>query len=134
MSSETTASPPVTESATRVLSRPRVAGIDADNDWLCAWCLSPVARETDRFFYDGRSEFAFTNPAGIPFQVITFSQTIGCRETGRPTLAYTWFPGHAWSFSCCAGCGVHLGWFYSGPHQFAGLIYTHLVRAAAALS
>jgi hypothetical protein len=107
---------------------------DPANDWLCAWCLNRVASEKDRFSYDGQSEFCFRNPAGVWFFVITFSRTLGCRQTGVPTLEDTWFPGHAWSYCLCARCGIHLGWHYDGPTVFAGLIRERLVRAALLLS
>jgi len=44
--------------------RAALAGSNAASDWLCAWCLNHVARERDRFAYDGRDEFVFTNPDG----------------------------------------------------------------------
>jgi hypothetical protein len=100
----------------------------AGADWLCAWCLNRVANEKERFRYDGKDEFSFCNPEGICFEIITFSQTLGCVQTGVPTLAHTWFPGCAWSFCQCDRCGRHLGWFYSGEHDFAGLIRSRLVR------
>jgi hypothetical protein len=81
---------------------------DDANDWLCSWCLNPVAREKDRLSYQGESEFAFKNPNGILFHIITFAQTVGCREAGVPTLEHTWFPGHAWSYCVCDRCGLHL--------------------------
>ena len=101
----------------------------AETDWLCAWCLTRVADDRDRFSYEGRQEFSFSNPSGIHFQIITFLQTLGCRQMGTPTLEHTWFPGHAWSHCLCSNCGQHLGWFYSGPHDFAGLIKGQIVRA-----
>lgn len=97
-------------------------------DWLCGWCLNRVANEKDRFQYDGETEFTFTNPEGIRFDIMTFSPTIGCRNVGTPTLEHTWFPGHTWSFCLCERCDRHLGWFYSGLHDFAGLIRNRLVR------
>lgn len=97
--------------------------------WLCAWCLNPVANEDERFQYEGRDEFSFKNPEGLRFEIITFARTIGCRQTGLPTLDHTWFAGHAWSFCNCKECGQHLGWYYIGPHQFAGLIKNRIVRA-----
>ena len=33
---------------------------------------------------------------------------------GVPTTDFTWFAGCAWEFLHCAGCGVHLGWRYTG--------------------
>ena len=98
-------------------------------DWLCAWCLNPVANEKDRFQFEGKDEFIFSNPAGIRFAIITFAQTFGCREFGTRTLEHTWFAGHAWSFCQCDRCGQHLGWCYSGQHEFVGLIKARIVRA-----
>jgi hypothetical protein len=104
--------------------------IDANEtgNWLCAWCLNRVANERDRFQHGG-NEFTFSNPVGIHFEIILFSQTLGCRQTGVPTLAHPWFAGHAWTICQCDRCGHHLGWYYSGPHQFAGLIKNRLVSA-----
>jgi hypothetical protein len=108
--------------------RPATALATPEGDWLCAGCLNRVADEKDRFQYDGKAEFTFSNPEGIRFGIITFSQAMGCRETGVPTLEHTWFPQHAWSFCQCDRCQMHLGWFYSGPHDFVGLIRNRLVR------
>ena len=107
---------------------------DPANDWLCAWCLNRVASEKDRFNRNGSSEFTFRNPAGIRFDILTFSRTIGCEEAGVPTLEQTWFPGHAWSFCLCARCGQHLGWHYAGATEFAGLIRERIVRAMLVLN
>lgn len=107
---------------------------DPANDWLCAWCLNRVASEKDRFNFEGQSEFAFQNPEGIRFHIMIFSRTLSCRPAGAPTLEHTWFPGHAWSCCVCACCGTHLGWFYSGPNEFSGLIRDRIVRAALVMS
>jgi hypothetical protein len=82
-----------------------------------------------RFLDNVQDEFSFLNPDSIPFEIITFSQTLGCHETGVPTIEHTWFAGHAWSFCHCDRCGQHLGWYYSGQHEFAGLISNRIVRA-----
>jgi hypothetical protein len=108
--------------------RPAPATGEAAGDWLCAWCLNRVANDKDRFSYEGKHEFAFSNPERMRFAIITFSQTLGCRQTGVPTLDHTWFPGHAWSYCQCDRCGQHLGWYYTGQHQFAGLIKDRIVR------
>ena len=102
---------------------------DAEGDWLCAWCHNRVANEQDRFPYSGRDEFAFSNPEGSRFAIITFSRTIGCQEAGRPTLEHTWFAGYAWSFCQCDRCGQQLGWYYAGKLHFTGLIKDRIVRA-----
>ena len=107
---------------------------DVKDDWLCAWCHHRVASEKDRFRYHGKDHFIFFNPNGIRFEIITFSQTLGCVQSGERTLTHTWFPGHAWSYCQCQGCGCHLGWYYAGPHDFAGLIKARLVRALYVLN
>ena len=94
-----------------VQNRSLPARCDAAGDWLCAWCHNRVASEKDRFRYEGKEEFAFSNPEGIGFVIITFLQTLGCLQSGAPTLEHTWFPSHAWSYCQCDRCGLHLGWY-----------------------
>ncbi len=101
----------------------------AAGDWLCAWCHNPVANDRDRFCIDGKDEFSFSNPDGLWFEIITFSEISGCRQDGVPTLDHTWFPGCAWSYCICAECGYHLGWFETGQNDFVGLIRARIVRA-----
>jgi hypothetical protein len=110
-------------------TRPVTSTADAATDWLCVWCHNRVANEKDRFHYGAQDQFTFSNPDGIRFEIITFLQTLGCRQTGQPTLDHTWFTDHAWSFCLCAQCGQHLGWYYDGEHTFVGLIKTRIVRA-----
>jgi hypothetical protein len=112
-----------------VESGPEESPGDTAGDWLCAWCHHRVANEKDRFPYNGQDEFAFANPEGIRFAIITFARTLGCREVGKPTLENTWFAGYAWSFCQCGNCGHQLGWYYTGLHQFAGLIKDRIVRS-----
>ena len=107
----------------------RTAGSDPSGDWLCYWCLQRVANDQDRFCYGGRDEFEFRNPERVQFEIITFARTLGCRDAGEPTLEFTWFPGHAWCYCLCGQCGQLLGWSYSGPNDFTGLIKARLVRA-----
>ena len=122
----TLTTPTVSEPSLKSRTVPAVS--TAEGDWLCAWCLNRVANEKDRFKFEGKDEFSFSNPAGIHFEIITFSQTLGCKQSGVPTLEHTWFAGYAWSYCQCDSCGQHLGWFYTGSDQFAGLIKTRIVR------
>jgi hypothetical protein len=116
--------------APELQTRTETSAGDPAGDWLCAWCHNRVANEKDRFQYEGKDEFTFSNPERIRFEIILFSQTLGCRRTGVPTLEHTWFAGHAWSYCHCDQCRQHLGWFYKGQHQFTGLIRSRIVRAA----
>ncbi|HWQ90997.1 MAG TPA: cereblon family protein [Clostridia bacterium] len=115
------------ETELRKRAKPLLA--EPEGDWLCLWCHNRVANERDRFRYQGKDEFAFTNPDGVHFQIITFSCILGCVRTGTPTLQHTWFPDHSWSYCQCDQCGQHLGWFYSGENTFIALIKSRIVRA-----
>ena len=114
----------------QIQTRTRPSQGDPASDWLCVACLNRVASEKDRFHHEGRSEFSFKNPEGIRFNILLFSRTLGCREIGVATLQHTWFPGHAWSFCVCDRCRMHLGWYYVGPNEFAGLICERIFRAS----
>src|SRR5690606_33325755 len=103
---------------------------DIAHDWLCASCLNPIASDKDRHMHEGRTEFAFVNPEGTLCHIVTFAHTTGCHPSGTPTLEHTWFPGFAWCHSICDRCRVQLGWFYTGPANFAGLLRERLVFAA----
>jgi len=98
--------------------------------WLCAFCHQPVAREGDLVNIHGSSEHTFTNPAGIKFRILLFAQVAGCLNVGTPTLQFTWFSGCAWSYCVCGQCRAHLGWFYTGLHDFVALIRERIVRAS----
>ena len=100
-------------------------------DWLCLKCSKKITTDKDRFLYNDQSEFQFTNPEGYVFDIITFSAADGCREQGEPTMEFTWFRRHSWSFALCSRCGLHLGWKYSGEFSFYGLIRARLIKGAA---
>jgi hypothetical protein len=77
---------------------------------------------------DGRHAHRRSNPFGITFDFWCFDAAGGALSVGRPTTEHTWFPGHAWSFALCGGCGEHLGWLFEGeaPPRFFGLVCDRL--------
>ncbi len=101
------------------------------DDWLCLSCSKKITTDKERFLFNEQSEFQFKNPDGYVFDIITFCKADGCREEGKPTLDFTWFIGHSWSFALCSRCGLHLGWKYMGKHSFYGLIKARLVKGQA---
>jgi hypothetical protein len=101
------------------------------DDWLCLRCSKKITEDKERFLYENQSEFQFTNPGGYIFDIITFRTADGCRENGEPTLTFTWFKDHSWSFALCSRCGLHLGWKYSGRFSFYGLIKSRLIKGLA---
>ena len=97
----------------------------------CARCAQPVSTADQRIAQAGAHEHRFDNPAGIRYRIGCFRRAPGCRAVGEATLAWTWFPGHAWSVAVCIKCATHLGWFY-GPgdsgEAFYGLILDRLAE------
>lgn len=99
--------------------------VQRDDTVRCKACEGAVTRERHSL----QREHTFRNPAGYSFHVLCYAEADGSRAEGHPTSAATWFPGFAWSFALCVGCGEHLGWWYSSPTEsFAGLIATRLLR------
>ena len=99
-------------------------------DYLCLACHHKITSDKETFNYNNQSELSFINPAGYNFNIITFFDAEGCKEVGEPTLEFTWFKDHYWSFAICSRCGNHLGWKYMGKDSFYGLIRTLLVKGA----
>lgn len=100
------------------------------DDWLCIVCNKKITSDKARFEYNNQSEFQFVNPNGFYFDILTFSNADGCIEAGEPTLEFTWFAQHSWSYAVCSRCNTHLGWKYRGKYSFYGLIKSRLVKGA----
>lgn len=101
------------------------------DDWLCIACNKKITSDKERFEYNNQSEFQFINPSGYYFDIITFESADGCFDVGEPTMEFTWFDGHEWSFAICSRCSNHLGWKYRGKYSFFGLIKSRLIKGAA---
>ncbi len=98
---------------------------------LCKYCRNKVARVDAKIQVDGHHQHIFTNPAGESFKIGCFVEAEGCRHSGTPTTAFTWFQGFSWQVAVCASCKVQLGWYYSSKStdSFYGLILNHLVES-----
>jgi hypothetical protein len=95
----------------------------------CVACKKPVTNRSARLEVNGSHEHHFVNPDGERFQIGCFSRAFGCATMGVPTLEYTWFPGYAWQFETCGGCGGPMGWLYqSKRHLFHGLMLNRLIE------
>ena len=101
------------------------------DDWLCIVCNKKITSDKNKFEYNEQSEFQFINPGGYYYNILTFSSADGCKEMGEPTIEFTWFEGHNWSYAVCSRCSNHLGWKYAGKYSFYGLIKSRLVKGAA---
>ena len=97
----------------------------------CARCGQQVSTAGERIEQAGSHEHRFDNPAGIRYRIGCFRRAPGCRRLGEATLAWTWFPGHAWSVAVCIQCATHLGWSYGASGSgdaFYGLILDRLAE------
>ena len=101
------------------------------DDWLCIVCNKKITSDKNKIEYNEQSEFQFINPGGYYYNILTFSSADGCKEMGEPTIEFTWFTGHNWSYAVCSRCSNHLGWKYTGKYSFYGLIKSRLVKGAA---
>jgi hypothetical protein len=88
----------------------------------CRACGAPLASERDRMPLEGAATRSYVNPAGLVYEVAAFQRAAGCRVEGDPSTFWTWFPGHAWQLALCGRCGAHVGWAFSGPSAFFGLL------------
>jgi hypothetical protein len=114
-----------------LLEKPEIDTIlDEDDTLFCAACGAPVTRERHAVARRGDHEHTVFNPSGRLFVIRCFSEANGVRRVGAATDAFTWFPNHPWRLGLCAGCAVHLGWFYEGPDGvFHGLIKPAITRS-----
>lgn len=101
---------------------------DQSRRWLhCRRCGYRITREEDRMEFLGGHQHTRTNPHGITFHFGSFGAAEGCRVTGEPVAAFTWFAGFYWRIALCGGCGVHLGWKFEAPDLiFFGLVLERL--------
>ena len=82
---------------------------------------------------NGKSEHVFFNPQGDVFELGCFAAATNLLSAGPKTDEFTWFAGFAWQATVCMGCGVHLGWRYTGDAGgFYGLILAELDEIDAA--
>lgn len=97
---------------------------------LCAACRAPITDRAERREVHGAHEHRRVNPSGVDFHVGCFGRAPGAAAEGEATTYWTWFPGYAWSMALCRACGAHLGWRFSGPDTFWGLILPRLVEGS----
>lgn len=102
--------------------------LDAERPLRCKLCEQIITSPSASLEVDGARQHTFFNPAGLMFEIGCFSAAPGCVVAGEPSDQFSWFPGYAWRYAHCAGCGAHLGWcFESGSGgRFFGLVLNRL--------
>ena len=100
---------------------------DSDKRWVrCRNCHNKIALFSDKISINGNDSYIFQNPAGIFFRIVCFANAPGSIIVSEFTDEHTWFTGYQWSISLCCLCRIHIGWLYSGPDEFYGLIADRL--------
>lgn len=106
-----------------------------EGPWFaCAACRARIAPRSAIFVMNGQTDHVRHNPHGLVFHIRCLRTARGARAVGAPTTDHTWFAGYGWRIALCGGCGVHLGWGFSGggsPARFWGLIAERLVEIDA---
>jgi len=94
----------------------------------CANCHAHLTDKKNAITIEGRHLHVVTNPAGIIFQIGTFS-TVDCRAESDVDDEFSWFSGYAWRIVSCSSCLQHIGWSYQHEHSpdFYGLIVDKLI-------
>ncbi len=96
----------------------------------CARCSHAITKDEARVARAGSHVHTRANPGGWVHEFGCFAEAPGCVVEGEATLAFTWFPGHAWRLAHCGSCGAHLGWRFDGTEgTFFGLLLEKLVRS-----
>jgi hypothetical protein len=99
---------------------------------VCRQCRKRIADETWRISVDGGHRHSFANPHGLVYEIGCFESAVGCMGVGPTSNEFAWFKGYSWQVVICAGCLVHLGWFFqsAGQRHFYGLIFDRLVSSS----
>jgi hypothetical protein len=98
--------------------------------WCCVACGNYVCDDGHLIPIDGLTEHYKINPVGQAFRFRSFKQAEGCTYAGQPTAEHSWYTGYLWQFAHCGRCQTQLGWYFSGPEPFFGLINRQLKKCA----
>ncbi len=85
---------------------------------ICRQCRAKVTMSGYKISISGSYTHTFVNPHGLLFEITCFKAAEGCLTAGKPTEEFTWFPGHTWQVALCRKCLIHLGWLFTGSHDF----------------
>jgi hypothetical protein len=109
--------------------QPGAPALDEERAVRCRRCGHELARLRDREPLDGAATRSFVNPHGLVFEIAAFRAAAGCAAEGEPSSFWTWFPGHAWQLALCGRCAAHVGWRFTGPSTFYGLLLDRIEGA-----
>ena len=95
----------------------------------CVACGHVITRSSERISVGGQHRHVCVNPRGIAYDIGCFRRAPGLAIDGLPMTSFSWFEGYAWQVANCGGCGIHLGWWFTGAGpDFAGLVVRRLTE------
>ncbi len=95
--------------------------------YCCAVCNAFITDDYFSIHINGQHQFIKINPDQHEFSFVCFAEAQGCHKTGLATAKDSWFHNCQWRFAHCKSCSTQLGWFFSGAHNFFGLIREQLI-------
>lgn len=99
---------------------------------MCGSCFAVVTSHDEAIAVSGDHAHRCVNPAGFLFDIRCFREAYGVVTTSAPETWFSWFKGHAWQTVVCQTCERHLGWRFTGPSTFYGLIGSALSERRSA--
>ena len=93
---------------------------------LCRLCAHLLAFPKDAIEVGGSHVHTRLNPANVVFRFGCYARAAGCAVSGAPSAEHVWFAGCRWQFAHCGKCRAHVGWAFSGAHDFFGLVLDRL--------
>jgi hypothetical protein len=112
------------------LPKAEVIGVVASEETLvCRACGHFITSQREAIEVGGSHVHTRLNPSGVLFRFGCFRLAPGARVSGAPSSEHSWFTGCRWQYAHCSACGGHLGWAFSGPDVFFGLVLERLAAS-----
>ncbi|HRE91518.1 MAG TPA: cereblon family protein [Myxococcota bacterium] len=107
-------------------------GVSPPPPLMCGSCFAVVTSHDEAIAVAGDHAHRCVNPAGALFDIRCFREARGLLSTSAPETWFSWFSGFAWETVVCQTCRHHLGWRFTGPSTFYGLIGSALSERRSA--
>ena len=121
--------------ADRLFSCIQILESSQDQVLQCLVCSQTLANLSSVFTVPGAEGNigAYINPGGIVHQTVTLRHLVRgvkVKLHGKPEPRDSWFPGYAWTITCCNLCSTHLGWYFTPVDNNSKVKFFGLRRAA----
>jgi len=109
------------------LPKAEVIGVTpSEKTLVCRRCGHAICSQHDAIELAASHVHTRLNPMSVLFRFGCYALAPGARVSGEPSSEHVWFAGCRWQYAHCSSCKAHLGWAFSGAHQFFGLVLDRL--------